>query len=880
MPDIPDSRLPISLAASPASLQRGWSDLLALPDPRAPLPALFEEVVRARRGLPVGSARARLAAGMEDIARGFPAWPALLAGIARDPAAGEADRLLAAVLLAPAGGLPGGPASAGDDGLPAACDALAHYFAPAADDWYRDVLERWLRAGCPPGPAGLPPIAPLAAFLRGLHDGTLPRETFARAVLDGRLLAPAIAAHRPLRRLNRLLDYLGLSGEPFVQQRYRGLVADVWPRAAAGNWPEWAWVTVPGGPEVMPRALDALAAGEIALPRLHEIRYAPAPKGWTAAGLPLPAAMLVSWLRPELVAPDALPGGPDARRWLLAAGDAALREAAAGPAWWEPWLRDGLPAARRALGWLQEVALPAPGAAARAAFLEERLLPGYRRRCANLLLARAASGDGGGEIVALAEAGDLAAVRALALLPQPGEEIIPLLRRLRRAGGRPLAAAAGAALAVLAQRQGLPGAEELERQHLLAAAWDPGPLAGERVRVGWQEGLFRLRLALEAGAVRLDVLGPRGPLPRVPAELARADGYRAARAAQKEVQATYRLFREHLETNMVLGRPLAAGEFRYLLANPVFAHLAERLVWQTAGGAAVLWAGPERWEDVDGTPVDLFRDGGGSLTLALAHPALLDRDGTLRRWQAVAVDRRLLQPFKQLFREIYLPAEGEIAGSRRFAGIRVDTRRAYALLRAAGFAPGAGVARRDWPDGIAARLCWAEGAVGHDLFGPARLPEVVTGDIVFTRAGAVLPIAAVPPVVFSETLRAADLLAARAAAGAAGLTSRETVVLRATLLREVARSFGLTGVIVKEEGPHALVLGRRADYRVNLASGTVFLEPDGRQLLLPRAQPRWQASEEADLTGEILAAVLTLARDADIDDLTFLAQLPPPAGRL
>ncbi|HOF89281.1 MAG TPA: hypothetical protein PLZ36_14435, partial [Armatimonadota bacterium] len=71
----------------------------------------------------------------------------------------------------------------------------------------------------------------------------------------------------------------------------------------------------------------------------------------------------------------------------------------------------------------------------------------------------------------------------------------------------------------------------------------------------------------------------------------------------------------------------------------------------------------------------------------------------------------------------------------------------------------------------------------------------------------------------------------------------------------------------------AVVLGARATYRLNLANGAVLLEPEGRQILLPRADPRWLPAEERDATTDILATAVTLANDGDVMDLTFLAQL-------
>ncbi len=101
---------------------------------------------------------------------------------------------------------------------------------------------------------------------------------------------------------------------------------------------------------------------------------------------------------------------------------------------------------------------------------------------------------------------------------------------------------------------------------------------------------------------------------------------------------------------MLTGAPLTLGEFRYLLANPVFAHLAERLLWRTMEGQTILWAAPERWETLAGDTVALEdRQSATPLTLTLVHPVELEGEGVLGRWQSVAADRRLMQPFNSFF---------------------------------------------------------------------------------------------------------------------------------------------------------------------------------------------------------------------------------------
>ncbi|HEY3377351.1 MAG TPA: DUF4132 domain-containing protein [Armatimonadota bacterium] len=882
---MPDNTIVPAISLSPDPTDAALRTLLvsacALLGPQTPLPALFEEVMRAWRGLPVQTKRLQGLQSLLIEVQQDHGWADRLTDLLRDTQEKWEVRVLSAILLAQARHPLGHPPALSDD-TTHTLYAFARFTAPDATDWYLRELTQALASIDAPDPLRLPTPRILLAFLKGLAADALPERLFVRCVLLAGVLHPHVASGRPWRHLHRLLDYLGLSEDPLIRQAYRQLVADIWPGATAHNWAQWFWITAPGGPDIFPSALRAVADGEVTLPRVHELRFAllPDPAQLTHLLTQTPPAviLLLSWLRPECLRHSVcpLPGGEEALRWLAKSNHAAAAIAYTAPPWWPVWCQHGLPLAREVLGWLQAMALPDVPAQDRHDWLTQHVLPAYRALCANLLCVQAASGERVEELLTLAREQDLPAIRALALAPNPTDAVLHVLHQLYRVGGRPVQAAAHGALDHIAHRQGLPGAAELERQHLLTAAWELGPLAGERVRVGWQIGAYRMRLSLQGGKALLETLGPHGAVAHVPDAVRQSEAYRQARGAQREAQQQYRTFKQHLERQLIEASPMTSGEFHYLLANPIFAHLAERLVWQLGDGATLLWAGPDRWMTAQGEAIaPFFPADRSTLSITLAHPITLARARQLVTWQTRAADQCLMQPLKQLFREIYT-AEGEAGvASDRFAGRTLDTSRAYALLRAAGFAPGAGVARREWPGGITAHLCWAEGVVSHDLFGPQRQSSVTTGGIWFTHAGVRCSLAEVDPIIFSETLRAADLLTTRAAVGDADLTSRETVAMRALLLREVTRSFNLTNIAVREEGRYALVLGTHATYRVNLSSGTVLLEPEGRQILLPQRDARWHPVEGEDATSAILAIVLELAQDDQINDLTFLAQIAP-----
>jgi hypothetical protein len=195
-----------------------------------------------------------------------------------------------------------------------------------------------------------------------------------------------------------------------------------------------------------------------------------------------------------------------------------------------------------------------------------------------------------------------------------------------------------------------------------------------------------------------------------------------------------------------------------------------------------------------------------------------------------------------------------------------------------------GNAFREWrADGVRGCFQWTRSVKSLDehLRGEREEEAVQTGPVWFEALEAEggkerLALGRVPGRVYSETMRDVDLVVSRAAAGEAGFSSRETMRLRANILQQVARLFGLWQVCVGPEETHVLVEGKRGNYLVHLGSGTVLVEPGRRSLDLrpgksaDRALPFAESDSE---TERILGLVLWLSRDEEIEDPEFLRQV-------
>jgi hypothetical protein len=249
-------------------------------------------------------------------------------------------------------------------------------------------------------------------------------------------------------------------------------------------------------------------------------------------------------------------------------------------------------------------------------------------------------------------------------------------------------------------------------------------------------------------------------------------------------------------------------------------------------------------------------------------------------WQEQLFMSERRQPFKQVFRELYVLTAAERATaplSRRYEGHQVQPRQALALFRRRGWVHDAeaGDLSRVFHDyDIVARVTVLEG------FGTPADVELPTVQAVgFTRRATYVAEAldTVPPVVFSEAMRDLDLVVSVAHAGGVDPeASASTVEMRAALVREATRALKLGNV--REVGSHVVIEGVLGEYSVHLGSGVVHRRPGGAVCIVPvNAQRRGRLflpfADDDPKTAEVVSKVLLLANDRQIKDPTILEQL-------
>ena len=365
-------------------------------------------------------------------------------------------------------------------------------------------------------------------------------------------------------------------------------------------------------------------------------------------------------------------------------------------------------------------------------------------------------------------------------------------------------------------------------------------------------------------------------LKAVPAALRKEPAVTALQGRKADLARQATRVRASLEAAMTTRDEFTEQDFAELRRHPVVAPMLARLVWVTADGATcLLMNGADGIDAGLASPAVLG-------PLRIAHPVDFIADGSWVHWQERLFALGWQQPFKQVFRELYVRTGQELtdgAVSHRYDGHQVQPRQAAALLTSRGWVSGydTGEAARVFHrDRLVARVTFANGT-----FTPADAEPPMIDGVHFSRRGEYLaqPLDAVPPVVFSEAMRDLDLVVSVAHAGGVDPeATASTTEMRAALIRETARLMKLENIELA--GAHAVIQGQLGEYSLHLGSGTVHRRPGGALCIVPvGAQHRGRLflpfADDDPKTAEIIAKALLLARDHEIKDPTILEQFLP-----
>jgi hypothetical protein len=483
------------------------------------------------------------------------------------------------------------------------------------------------------------------------------------------------------------------------------------------------------------------------------------------------------------------------------------------------------------------------------------------------------------------------ALRALGLVPLPVGEgsqaeilrryklIQEFLRTSRQFGSQRQASeklAASIAMENLARTAGFPDPQRLEWAMELEAVEDlaEGPVGVE------VDGVVVSLSINDLGEAELCAARGEKALKQIPSAVKKAPLIAALIERKKELERQARRMRLSLETAMMRGDEFDAGEIQALFRHPILRVLLEQLVFIAPQGMGYPVEGGKALEGL-GHRISLEGIDAQSpaIKLRIAHPYDLLQTACWHEWQRECFISERIQPFKQVFRELYVLTATELDEqnySRRYAGHQVNPRQALALFGGRGWvvAPEEGVYKTFHSAGITARVGFLQ-----VIYTPAEVEGLTIELVGFTRPGEWQPLKLdqVPARLFSEVMRDLDLVVSVAHAGGVDPeASASTVESRAALVLETCALLKLSNVRV--ENHHALVHGKRGNYTIHLGSAVVHKQPGGALCIIPvhdqqRGRLFLPFVDNDPKSAEVVSKVILLAKDDQIKDPTILEQI-------
>lgn len=370
--------------------------------------------------------------------------------------------------------------------------------------------------------------------------------------------------------------------------------------------------------------------------------------------------------------------------------------------------------------------------------------------------------------------------------------------------------------------------------------------------------------------------------------------------AHKKLKDQYVRAKKLMEESMESGDWFTADETLGLLRNPVVKAILEPLVFvceRCMGFVHVDRAGDGAGTDgVQGSGSIKASLGGTGETLCLTswdgqevsledgdrlrivHPLDLYKAGTWHEYQKILFDRQLRQPFKQVFRELYvkMPEELGLKYSRMFAGNQIQPQKTVGCLKSRRWIA-------DYEEGLQ-KIYYKENIIARiyalaDWFSPSDAEAPTLEWVEFSDRKTFMPltIEEVPDLIYSEVMRDVDLAVSVAHAGGVDPeTSHSTIEMRRAIVEFNLPLFGIKNVTLKDS--HALIAGSRAHYSVHLGSGVVHQEGGAMLHILPvHSQKRGKLFlpfvDEDPKTAEIMSKIVLLSEDKKIKDPTILDQI-------
>jgi hypothetical protein len=414
-------------------------------------------------------------------------------------------------------------------------------------------------------------------------------------------------------------------------------------------------------------------------------------------------------------------------------------------------------------------------------------------------------------------------------------------------------------------------------------------------------------------SVSLHWFKPDGsPQKTLPAKVKRnhAREVAALKDSVKGIRQTLSLASGQLESSLLTAHTWQQSAWRQrYFDHPVAGTLGRRLIWSFTDGEKTQDAffHDGRFVDCRGLKVEVPK----SAKVSLWHP-INAAPQTVLSWREFLFERQVTQPFKQAHREVYVLTDAERETgtySNRFAAHVLRQPQFRALAKARGWKSpyfghwdggGEGVPHKELPHCDMRAEFWVDAA--SDAFAEAGGYLYLTTDQVrFFQprdAREPMPLADVPPLVFTEIMRDVDLFVGVGSVGndphwhdggprgvhaqywhdfsfgelAASAVTRKEVLERLIPRLKIADRCSF-------DNRFLVVRGYLRTYKIHLGSGNILMEPNDQYLcIVPKRssvekEPIFLPFEGDNTLSVILSKAFLLANDTEITDQSIVSQI-------
>ncbi len=360
-------------------------------------------------------------------------------------------------------------------------------------------------------------------------------------------------------------------------------------------------------------------------------------------------------------------------------------------------------------------------------------------------------------------------------------------------------------------------------------------------------------------------------LKSIPAKLKKDPQIQALTSRKQDIRKQASRMRISLEQAMCRGDRFTVDELIQLRNHPVLAPMLCQLILVSDRDIGYLTETGLQHHDGTIRPIQ-------SEALRIAHPYDLLQSNEWHLWQQDCFVRSRAQPFKQVFRELYVltSAEQSEKVSKRYEGHQVNSSQAIALFGQRGWiaTPEEGVRRTFHAEGVIAEVDFLGG-----YYTPLEVEGLTLAGVRFYRRDQwkALPLVEVPSMLLSEVLRDLDLVVSVAHQGGVDPeATASTMEMRSSLVRETCRLLKLPNVQIQSN--HVLIEGHLGSYSIHLGSAMVHRQPGGALCIIPvSSQHRGRIFlpfvDNDPKTAEVISKVVLLAKDKNIQDPTILEQI-------